>query len=124
MQRAFLQTINTIVKSMIGKAGFDKTRTGQIVGINEITNTYSVKIDNITYPNLKTVNGLTYNLKDMVKVVIPCNQATQMYIESSVLSDDAIGIKVASASALAQEAQATGEQNKIEIQNVSEVANS
>lgn len=124
MQRAFLQTINTIVKSMIGKAGFDKTRTGQIVGINEITNTYSVRIDNITYPNLKTVNGLTYNLKDMVKVVIPCNQATQMYIESSVLSDDSIGKKVATASALAQEAQATGEQNKIEIQNVSEVANS
>ena len=33
MQNAFIQTIKTIAQSMVEKAGFDKTRTGQVVGV-------------------------------------------------------------------------------------------
>ena len=95
---------------MVKKAGFDKTRNAQIVGVNTITNTYSVKVDGQTYNNVKTVNDSTYSLHDIVKLVIPCNQATQMYIESSILSDSSLGKKVG-------EAQALGEKNEQDIEN-------
>lgn len=93
---------------MIDRAGFDKTRTGQIVGVNTLTNTYSVKVDNHVYANVRTVNDAAYNIHDLVKIVIPCNQATQMYITSSVLSDDSLGKKVG-------RAQALGEANSSDI---------
>jgi hypothetical protein len=105
---AFIQTIKTMVQSMVKKAGFDKTRTAQIVGVNTITNTYSVKVDGQTYNNVKTVNDATYSIHDIVKLVIPCNQATQMYIESSVISDSSLGKKVG-------QAEAIGEQNQQDI---------
>ena len=108
MRNAFIQTVKTIAQSMIDKAGFDKTRTGQIVGINTLTNTYSVRVDSHVYANVKTVNDMTYNIHDIVKVVIPVNQATQMYITSSVISDDSLGKKVG-------RAQALGEQNADDI---------
>ena len=47
MNHTFVQSIKTIAESLIKKAGFDKTRSGKIVGKNEITNTYSVKITRI-----------------------------------------------------------------------------
>ena len=103
MQNAFIQTIKTIAQSMVEKAGFDKTRTGQVVGVNSITNTYSVKVDEHTYNNVRTVDDATYNAHDIVKVVIPTNQATQMYIAASVLSDDSLGNKVGRAQALGEE---------------------
>ena len=95
---------------MVRKAGFDKTRNAQIVGVNAITNTYSVKADGQTYNNVRTVNDATYSLHDIVKLVIPCNQPTQMYIESSILSDSSLGKKVGQAEAL-------GQQNAHDIEN-------
>ena len=53
---------------------------------------------------MRAVDGATYNVGDVVKVVIPCNQATQMYIASSVLSDNSLGNKIANAVGLAQDA--------------------
>ena len=38
---ALTRTITTIVEGLIKKAGFNRTRSGQIVGINPQTNTYS-----------------------------------------------------------------------------------
>ena len=93
-QNNIISSIKTIAESLIAKAGFDKTRTGSIVGRNEITNTYSVKIDGHIYNNVRTVNDFTYNVGDTVKVSIPCNQASQMYIMSSTFSDDSIGKKI------------------------------
>ena len=121
---AFMQSMKTIAESLISKAGFDKTRGGLIVGVNQVTNTYSVKIDGITYPIVRTVDDATYNIGDIVKVVIPCNQATQMYISSSILSDNSLGNKIANATTLAEDAQQLGLDNQVEIQEVSEVANS
>ncbi len=97
MQKAFVESMKTIVKSAVERAGFDKTRNGKIVGVNSITNTYSVKVDGITYNNVKTVNDATCNIGDTVKVNIPMNNPSQAYITSSILSDDSIGKKLAQA---------------------------
>lgn len=104
MGNQIIQSIKTIAQSLVDKAGYDKTRGGVIVGVNSVTNTYSVKIDGVTYPTVRAVDGATYNVGDVVKVVIPCNQATQMYIASSVLSDNSLGNKIANAVGLAQDA--------------------
>ena len=104
MANQIIQSIKTIAQSLVDKAGYDKTRGGVIVGMNSATNTYSVKVDGVTYPTVRAVDGATYNVGDVVKVVIPCNQATQMYIASSVLSDNSLGNKIANAVGLAQDA--------------------
>ena len=104
MANQIIQSIKTIAQSLVDNAGYDKTRGGFIVGVNTVTNTYSVKVDGVTYPIVRAVDGATYNVGDVVKVVIPCNQATQMYIASSVLSDNSLGNKIANAVGLAQDA--------------------
>ena len=124
MANQIIQSIKTIAQSLVDDAGYDKTRGGLIVGVNQVTNTYSVKIDGITYPIVRTVDDATYNIGDIVKVVIPCNQATQMYISSSILSDNSLGNKIANATTLAEDAQQLGLDNQVEIQEVSDVANS
>ena len=102
-QNAFVQSMKTIAQSAITKAGFDKTRNGQIVSVNTVTNTYSIKVDGIIYNNVKVVNGMEYNKGDIVKVNIPMNNPSQAYISSSVLSDDSIGSKIATTQRLIDE---------------------
>lgn len=97
MQNAFVESMKTIAKLAIDKAGFDKTRTGKIVAVNSVTNTYSVKVDGLVYNNVKTVNDSTYNVGDTVKVNIPTNNPSQSYIASSILSDESFGNKIAQA---------------------------
>ena len=104
MANQIIQSIKTIAQSLVDKAGYDKTLGGVIVSINSATNTYSVKVDGVTYPIVRAGDGATYDVGDVVKVVIPCNQATQMYIASSVLSDNSLGNKIANAVGLAQDA--------------------
>ena len=118
MANQIIQSIKTIAQSLVDKAGYDKTRGGVIVGVNSVTNTYSVKIDGVTYPIVRAVDDATYNVGDVVKVVIPCNQATQMYIASSVLSDNSLGNKIANAVGLAQDAKQLGLENQTEINNL------
>ena len=101
MRNTFVQSIKSIAQSLIDRAGYDKTRTGTVVGTNELTNTYSVKVDGKVYNNLKAMDGNQYNVHDIVKVVIPCNQATQMYISSSAFSDNSLGNRVAHAQSVA-----------------------
>ena len=124
MANSIIKSIKTIAQSLVDNAGYDKTRGGQIVGVNNITKTYSVKIDGITYPNVKSVDDSTYNIADLVKVVIPCNQATQMYIASSILSDNSLGNKIANATSIAENAQQLGEDNQQEIADVKDIAES
>ena len=124
MANQIIQSIKTIAQSLVDNAGYDKTRGGLIVGVNTVTNTYSVKVDGVTYPIVRAVDDVTYNIGDVVKVVIPCNQATQMYISSSVLSDNSLGNKIANATTLAEDAKKLGLDNQVEIKDVSDVANS
>ena len=124
MANQIIQSIKTIAQSLVDNAGYDKTRGGFIVGVNTVTNTYSVKVDGVTYPIVRAVDDAKYNIGDVVKVVIPCNQATQMYISSSILSDNSLGNKIANATTLAEDAKQLGLDNQIEIKDVSDVANS
>ena len=124
MGNQIIQSIKTIAQSLVDNAGYDKTRGGFIVGVNSVTNTYSVKVDGVTYPIVRAVDDATYNIGDVVKVVIPCNQATQMYISSSILSDNSLGNKIANATTLAEDAKQLGLDNQLEIKKVSDVANS
>ena len=124
MANQIIQSIKTIAQSLVDNAGYDKTRGGFIVGVNTVTNTYSVKVDGVTYPIVRAVDDATYNIGDVVKVVIPCNQATQMYISSSILSDNSLGNKIANATTLAEDAKQLGLDNQVEIKDVSDVANS
>ena len=124
MGNQIIQSIKTIAQSLVDNAGYDKTRGGFIVGVNSVTNTYSVKVDGVTYPIVRAVDDATYNIGDVVKVVIPCNQATQMYISSSILSDNSLGNKIANATTLAEDAKQLGLDNQVEIKDVSDVANS
>ena len=117
MANQIIQSIKTIAQSLVNDAGYDRTRGGRIVGVNQVTNTYSVKIDGITYPTVRAVDDATYNIGDIVKVVIPCNQATQMYISSSVFSDNSLGNRIVNAITLAENAEQ-------EIGNVKEIAES
>lgn len=124
MANSIIQSIKTIAKSLVDNAGYDKTRGGMIVGVNDVTNTYSVKIDGITYNNVKAMDDATYNLGDMVKVVIPCNQATQMYISASIFSDSSLGNRVTNALTLADAAEQLGLDNVVEIERVEGIAES
>ena len=117
MANQIIQSIKTIAQSLVDDAGYDKTRGGVIVATNQATNTYSVKVDGITYPIVRAVDDATYNTGDIVKVVIPCNQATQMYISSSVLSDNSLGNKIANATTLAEDAKQLGLDNQVEIKD-------
>ena len=103
MSYSFIESIKTIINQKIENAGYDKTRNGQIVKVNN-DNTYSVQIGGWTYPNVMTVDDIVYNLYDVVKVVIPCNQPSQMFITSSILSDNSMGKKVAYATTIAENA--------------------
>ena len=100
MKNTFVSSVKTIAQSLIDKAGFDKTRSGKIVAKNDMTNTYSVRIDGNIYANVRVVNDAVYNVGDTVKVNMPCNQPTQMVIVSSIFSDASIGKKIGHAEKL------------------------
>jgi hypothetical protein len=68
VNHTFVQSIKTITESLIERAGFDKTRSGQIVDKNASTNLYSVKVDGNVYNNISTVNDSIYNIGDIVKI--------------------------------------------------------
>ena len=100
MNKTFVQSMKTIAESVTHNAGFDKTRSGKVVGKNTLTNTYSVRIDGNTYPNVRVVNDATYNVGDTVKVNMPCNQPSQMVIVASIFSDASLGKKIGHAQSL------------------------
>ena len=103
-QNAIVQSIKTITESLIRKAGFDKTRSGKVVGVNSLTNTYSVKVDGHVYNNVRVVNDSTYNVGDTVRINIPVNQMSQAYISASIFSDASIGKKIGHAESLIEAA--------------------
>ena len=73
--------IRTYVDNKINKANFDKTENGQIVAINS-NSTYNVKVGKNIYTNVKTLGG-TCELNEIVKVVSPQNQPSNMFISKS-----------------------------------------
>lgn len=73
--------IKAYVDNKINKANFDKTENGQIVAINS-NSTYNVKVGKNIYTNVKTLGG-TCELNEIVKVVSPQNQPSNMFISKN-----------------------------------------
>lgn len=84
---ALTRTITTMVEGLIEKAGFNRTRSGQIVGINPQTNTYSVRIDGQIYPNVPVNGNGSFKVGDITKVYIPNNQPSQMYMNAVMTNE-------------------------------------
>lgn len=76
------RAMNTTAKQVMADAPYDKSRTGMVVDYDESTNTYSVIVDRVTYEKIPIVNGLRASVNDIVKVVYPTNNISQMYINS------------------------------------------
>lgn len=77
-----IKAIETYVDTKINNAGFDKTKVGIIIKGNS-NNTYTIQMDGIEYSGVRSVCALSLNEGDTVKVYIPNNQVSQMYIDSS-----------------------------------------
>ncbi len=73
--------IKAYVDNKINKANFDKTENGQIVAINS-NSTYNVKVGKNIYTNVKTLGGICV-LNEIVKVVSPQNQPSNMFISKN-----------------------------------------
>ena len=87
INNALIRTITTVAQGLIEKAGFNRTRSGQIVGVNPQTNTYSVRIDGQIYPNVPVNGNGSFKVGDITKVYIPNNQPSQMYMNAVMTNE-------------------------------------
>ena len=74
-----LNAIQTMVDSAMSRAGYDKTRNAVVIARNT-NNTYKIKMDGIEYDNVVFYGSGEAQVNEVVKVVIPNNQASQMYV--------------------------------------------
>lgn len=74
-----INAIQTMVDSAVNKAGYDKTRNAMVIARNS-NNTYEIEMDSIRYSNVVLYGSGVLQTNEIVKVVIPNNQASQMYI--------------------------------------------
>lgn len=82
--RDLVQSIQQMIDSAINKAPFDRTRKARVVGASE-DGGYDILLDGNTYSNIKTLNKTQLAPDNIVKVLIPENQATNMVIIDSVV---------------------------------------
>lgn len=88
---SLLKSMRTMTEGVISSAPFDKTRKAQILLINS-DNTCKIKMDGVEYPRVKVygnVSGLTIN--QIVRVIIPENQPSQMFILSPIANVNDLG---------------------------------
>ena len=87
---SLLKSIQTLIDKAINIAPFDKTRQSQVVKNNN-DGTYTIRLDGILYDNVSS-NPESNSIKagDIVKVCIPSNQNSQMYIMPSFMDSDNI----------------------------------
>lgn len=79
--KALLKGINYAIDNKLNKAPMDKTFTGLIKEVKE-DNLYDVLIQGKVYTNIPSIfNGLKIN--ETVKIKVPQNQYSQMYIEGT-----------------------------------------
>ena len=81
MTRSLQRSINTMINQAVDNAPYDKTRVGTVLERNE-DNTYTIKVDGVIYRKISIVNGFKANVGDVVKVVIPTNNPSQMFISA------------------------------------------
>ena len=84
INNSLLKSIQTIVDKAINGASYDRTRQAQVV-FNNNYGTYIIRIDSMTYNNVPSYPITPYiDIGDIVKIVIPSNQHSQMYIEPNM----------------------------------------
>ena len=84
INNSLLKSIQTIVDKAINGASYDRTRQAQVV-FNNNDGTYIIRIDSMTYNNVPSYPITPYiDIGDIVKIVIPSNQHSQMYIEPNM----------------------------------------
>lgn len=80
---SILQAIQTIVQSCVDNAPYDKSCMGQIISIYPETYTCSVRINGTIYHKVMIYGDInTISVGNTVRVVIPNNQTSQMFILS------------------------------------------
>ena len=83
VNNSLLKSIQTIIDKAIEIAPFDKTRQAQII-TNNGDGSYTVRLDGILYNNVPSYPKTNIiEVGTIVKVMIPANQSSQMYIQSS-----------------------------------------
>lgn len=81
---ALLQTIKTLIKQEIDNAPFDKTRQA-IILVNNSDGTYKIRLDGKEYDNISSYPSSTsIVVGSVVKVVIPNNQYSQMFLLTNI----------------------------------------
>lgn len=70
-----------MINQAVDNAPYDKTRAGTVLERNE-DNTYTIKVDGVTYRKIAIMDGLRADIGDIVKVVIPTNNPSQMFIST------------------------------------------
>ena len=87
---SLLKSIQTLIDKAINIAPFDKTRQSQVV-TNNNDGTYTIRLDGILYDNVPSnPESIFIKAGDIVKVCIPSNQNSQMYIMPSLIDSDNI----------------------------------
>lgn len=79
------QGIVIAVAKAIKEAPFDKTEIGQIKEYNSDINTYNITLNNKTYENISTINGLSFSINDTVKILVPQNNYNNMFIYGKII---------------------------------------
>ena len=69
-----------MVKQGVSNAPYDKTRRGVIKAVDTDTQTYTVSIDGVLYHNVKPLSGSSVRAGDVVNVIYPTNNPSQMMI--------------------------------------------
>lgn len=83
VNNSLLKSIQTIVNKEVESASFDKTRQAQII-TNNNDGTYTIRLDGVLYNNVLAYPYTdVLSVGDVVKVCIPSNQTSHMYIKSS-----------------------------------------
>lgn len=92
INNSLLKSIQTLIDKAINIAPFDKTRQAQII-INNNNGTYTIRLDGILYNNVPSYPNYN-NLKvgTIIKVIIPSNQNSQMYIATPERAIDLLDI--------------------------------
>lgn len=83
VNNSLLKSIQTIVDKAIEIAPFDKTRQAQII-TNNGDGAYAIRLDGILYNNVPSYPKTNVlEVGSIAKIVMPSNQSSQMYIQSS-----------------------------------------
>lgn len=77
--KILIENIKEMISTLIDKASYDRTFNAIVTNINS-NGTYSVKINNIEYKNIRALSHLSVEINDSVKVTVPQNNYNYMFI--------------------------------------------